>query len=294
MAVAGVALVNPLLQTDHVGHLVDQAGAKVLCVPTVALSPELAERGREIARLRPGLKLVTVGADGDYNVDLAHSPVSTTQSYGRQADAAAALFHTGGTTGRPRIAPLSLANLLSAVEFLTPVLEYRPIDRFFSPLPLFHIAGAIVGGLAPILAGATVVMPAPAGLRDPAIVASCWRLLERERVTMMVAVPTSLAALCNVPVGPADLSTLDYVLTGTSPLPEETGRRFTELTGKSVHTGYGMTEDAGVIAYAPRAEPARPTTVGKPLPGIDVRVDALGDGQRAGRVMLRGPNIFHG
>jgi fatty-acyl-CoA synthase len=294
MAVGSVALINPLLQTNHVMHLVDEVGARLLCVPTAALSPQLADVGETIARARPDLKILRVGPDGFFPACLAAVDGSA-QSFPKSVEAEAALFHTGGTTGRPKIAPLTLSNLLSAARLLTLVLDYAPSDRFFSPLPLFHIAGAIVGGLAPFLAGTTVIMPSPLGLRDPAVVADCWKLLERERATMMVAVPTSLAALCNVPVGDADLSSLSYVLTGTSPLPEETARRFTALTGKQVHTGYGMTETSGVIAYAPRHESARPTTTGKPLPGLEVRVQHLDrEKTQIGRVLVRGPNVFAG
>jgi fatty-acyl-CoA synthase len=295
MAVAGVALINPLLQLEHVLHLLDEADAKLLCVPTVELSAPLAEMGAKISAARPQLRLMTVGSGGDYPACLADIAADRTAVFERHLAAFAALFHTGGTTGRPKIAPLTLANMLHAAQFLTPVLDFKPHDRFFSPLPLFHIAGAVVGGLAPFLAGTAAIMPSPAGLRDPTVVAHCWRLLERERATMMVAVPTSLAALCNVPVGDADLSALDYVLTGTAPLPDETARRFSALTGKDVHTGYGMTETAGVIAYAPRREQARSSTVGKPLPGVEVKVEPFaGQTTSVGRVMVRGPNVFSG
>jgi fatty-acyl-CoA synthase len=295
MAVSGVALINPLLQVEHILHLLDEVDAKLLCVPTAVLSGPLAAVATVIADARPDLQLLTVGPGGEFPACLADVVEIEGSTFERRSDAHAALFHTGGTTGRPKIAPLTLANLLHAVNSLTPCLAYRPEDRFFSPLPLFHIAGAIVGGLAPFLSGTTVIMPAPAGLRDPTIVQQCWKLLERERATMMVAVPTSLAALCNVPLDGVDLSHLEYVLTGTAPLPDETGRRFSALTAKQVHTGYGMTETAGVIAYAPRHQKAMPATVGQPLQGVKVKIDPLSSSDPSlGRVMVRGPNVFSG
>jgi fatty-acyl-CoA synthase len=103
-------------------------------------------------------------------------------------------------------------------------------DTFMNPLPLFHISGAIVCGLAPLLSSSHVVMPAPGGLRDPAVLANFWKLMERVRATMVAAVPTSLAALSAVPVN-ADLAMLNYVLTGTAPISPETVRRFTNHTG---------------------------------------------------------------
>lgn len=295
MSVAGVALINPLLQIEHILHLLDELEADILCVPTHRTSPTLAAVVRQINEARPKLRMLTVGAGGDFPAMLQQAPIDVTYDFDRPADALAALFHTGGTTGRPKITPLSLANLTCGAQALTPALAFSMKDRFFSPLPLFHIAGAIVGGLAPLLAGTAVVMPAPAGMRDPNILASFWRLLEKEHVTMMVAVPTSIAALCNVGVDGADLSALDYVLTGTAPLPLETARRFSAVTGKEVHTGYGMTETSGVIAYAPRNGPARPETAGEPLVGVHVRIEPISvQHTLVGRVMVKGANVFHG
>ena len=295
MSVTGVALINPLLQSSHIDHLLKEMDATVLCVPSDVLSSDLAAKARAIAERNSDIRLVEIGPDTPFRSDLDAIELDSGREFKRDAAEFAALFHTGGTTGRPKIVPLRLINLLAAVKPLSEALELKSEDRFFSPLPLFHIAGAIVGGLAPFLSGTCVLMPSPQGLRDPKMTEQVWNLLDREKATMIVAVPTSLAALTQVPLDGADLSTLDYVLTGTAPLPDEIGRRFTALTGKPIHTGYGMTETSGVIAYAPRSSAARPTTAGKAVRDVDVKIDPI-DGQKSGpgRVLVRGPNVFSG
>jgi fatty-acyl-CoA synthase len=302
MSAGSVALINPLLNYFHAQALLDSMEVDCLAIPTATLDPVLAELGDRLSQQRPDLPIITIGSGGSLETEMTFEKAQRHSARHRDRDPTeiAAVFHTGGTTGIPKIARLSFGNIFAASDALAITLAFEASDVFVCPLPLFHIAGAIVGGLAPLLAGTEVVMPAKGGLRDADVLTNFWVLLEYVKATMLVAVPTSLAALTTVPLGKANISRLDYVLTGTAPLPTEIARRFEALTGKSIHTGYGMTETSGIIAYVPRKVTARPLTVGPPVPGIEVKIDVLAqaesssDKPTAGRILVRGPSVFLG
>jgi fatty-acyl-CoA synthase len=302
MSAGSVALINPLLTYDHALALLDAMAVDCLAIPTPSLDSVLAELGGRLSQQRSDISIITIGPGGSLETEMVFE---TAQCHAagrldRDPSQIAAVFHTGGTTGVPKIAPLSFANIVAASDALATTLAFGSNDVFVCPLPLFHIAGAIVGGLAPLLAGTHMVIPPKGGLRDPDVLANFWALLEHVEATMLVAVPTSLAALMAIPLGGANISRLDYILTGTAPLPAEIARRFEALTGKSIHTGYGMTETSGIIAYVPRKVTARPSTVGPPVPGIEVKIDvpaqaeSSSDEPRAGRILVRGPSVFLG
>lgn len=294
-SVCSVLPLNPLLRLDHVEHLLRSSETSTLAFPTESLDAGLWKVGQEILKRIPDLRALEIGTNSEFS-RMVQEYASMEAPARRLSVDPAILFHTGGTTGRPKLAVLTLANVVAAITMLEPVLEYSASDTLVSSFPLFHIAGAVVVGLAPLLAGAHLVMPAPQGLRDREVVKGFWRLLERTGATIMSAAPTSLAALSQVPVD-GDLGELNFVLTGSSSLPAETARRFTNLTGKTIHTGYGMTETTGVIAYVPRRLEAMPATVGPPLPDQEIKIEPLSSSQnqsRSGRVIVRGPNVFQG
>jgi len=292
--VCSVLPLNPLLRLDHIVHLLRSSETSTLAFPTESLDAGLWIIGREILQRIPELRPIEVGPGSEFGRMIEDHRFGEPPR--RSGGEPAMLFHTGGTTGRPKLAVLTLANVMAAVTMLEPTLEYSASDTLVSSLPLFHIAGAVVVGLAPLLAGVHLILPARQGLRDRDVIQSFWRLLEKVDATVMSAVPTSLAALSQIPLD-ADLSALNFVLTGASPLAKETARRFTGLTGKPVHTGYGMTETAGVIAYTPRRVSASLTSVGPPVPGQELKIQPLSSRQNetgAGRVFVRGPNVFQG
>lgn len=291
--VASVLPLNPLLRLDHIEYLLRASGTSALAFPAESLDAKLWATAKEVFRRFPKLKPIGIGPGSEFSeIVAAHASLEVPPR--RSSAAPAIVFHTGGTTGRPKLAVLTLANIVAAVTMLGPALEFSPFDTVVSSFPLFHVAGAMVLGLAPLLAGAHLVMPAPPGLRDQEVVQNFWRLLEKVNATVLSGVPTALAALSQVPLD-ADLRALNFVLTGAAPLPTETARRFTSMTGKQVHMGYGMTETAGVIAYAPRRLDASPTSVGPPPPNLEIRIQSLSPTRldpAAGLVMVRGPNVF--
>jgi fatty-acyl-CoA synthase len=147
-------------------------------------------------------------------------------------------------------------------------------------------------------------MPTTALFRNREVIANYWRLVERYRATVVSAVPTVLAALANVPLGGADISSLRYGRTGAAPLSPDLAARFEALTGVHVHESLGMTEMAGISTITPPGVNAPVGCVGFRLPYTQLRVVALDDsGQptdrpmaegEPGMVLFKSPNLFSG
>jgi fatty-acyl-CoA synthase len=214
----------------------------------------------------------------------------------------AALFHTGGTTGAPKLVQHTHGNEAHTSWFAHRFYGFDEHTVEVNGFPLFHVAGAFVYGLALLAIGATQVLPTVTGMRNPAFLRNYWKFCERERVTALACVPTILAGLCNLPVD-ADVSRVRVAYTGGSPLPTELALRFENTLGIAVRNILGMTECAGLVAIEPFHAPRVPGSAGLRLPYTEVRVvpwrDSLGTGQpcaagETGVVVLRGPHVSPG
>ncbi len=216
----------------------------------------------------------------------------------------AALFHTGGTTGAPKLARHShQAQVFSAWAFVT-MQGIRDTDVSINGYPLFHVAGAVPGSLASLSAGVTVVIPTTSLLRNRDVMRNYWRLVDRYKVTSLSAVPTVLAALANVPLDGADISTIRHCRTGAAVLAPELAARFKRLFGLHVHETLGMTEMAGVSTITPPGVEGPAGCVGFRVPYSRLRIVAVDDSGRAtdrdlptgetGMILFKSPNVFSG
>ena len=130
----------------------------------------------------------------------------STASRPRAADLAG-LFHTGGTTGAPKLAAHTHANEVADAWMLAANSLLEPDSAVFAALPLFHVNALVVTLLAPLFKGQRVVWAGPLGYRDPALFSEFWKIVEHYRIAAMSAVPTVYATLANSPVD-ADISSL--------------------------------------------------------------------------------------
>ena len=216
----------------------------------------------------------------------------------------AAYFHTGGTTGAPKLARHSHAAQVFTAWACVQLQGTRVDDVVINGYPLFHVAGVLPGALTSFAAGSEVIMPTTALFRNREVIGNYWRLVERYRATVVSAVPTVLAALANVPVGGADISTLRYCRTGAAPLSPDLAARFESLFGLHVHESLGMTEMAGISTITPPGLHVPVGCVGLRLPYTRLRVvelDASGNptdidvaAGRQGMVIFKSPNLFSG
>jgi fatty-acyl-CoA synthase len=309
---AGIACpINHALDDAHLAALLNATGANL--VVTLAPGHPAGDIGQRVLRLRaacPGVRTVLTVRDStdagaaregalDFDAACAGQDDATlafTPPPG--GDRIAALFHTGGTTGLPKLAQHTHGNQLHAARGAAQRYAATEQDVILNGFPLFHVAGAFVYGLALLLAGAEIVLPPPLGWRDPAFSKRVWAIVRERRVSLLATVPTVMSALLAAPREADDGASVRLLLTGGSPLPAELAARFEAETGIPVRNILGMTECAGVISIESAGEPRTPGSCGVPLDGTEVlAVDAAGRACAAGEsgvLRLRGPNVGPG
>ena len=207
----------------------------------------------------------------------------------------AVLIFTAGTAGSPKAAMLTHGNLRANLEQAQghPGGAVRPSDVAFGVLPMFHIFGLnVVLGLT-LYAGASVVL---VERFDPA---TALETIRNHRVTMVAGAPPMFASWASmVGAGKDDMATVRLALTGAAPLAEEVARGFEARFEVPLRQGYGLTEAAPVVTAGVIDGPPRWSSVGVPLPGVEVRlVDPDGEDVLEGdegEVWVRGDNVFAG
>jgi long-chain acyl-CoA synthetase len=211
------------------------------------------------------------------------------------------LQYTGGTTGLPKGAMLSHANLSAAcAQYVASAHGDPPIlaegeERVLVVLPLFHIYSLTVNLLLGIRLGALLVLHARFDL-DTVI-----NELAAKQITVFAGVPTMFTAIVNHPEASSlDLKSLKFCGSGGAPLPAEIEHRFFRLTGCHLNEGWGMTETSPTGTFTPARGRRKDGSCGMPLPGVRLKFEAVGQpGQAAtpgepGELCIAGPNVMRG
>ncbi len=310
---AGVASsLNPMLEPAHLQSIMRETATTVLVAAGDGISPDIWNRAMAVRASCPGLKTVLrIGGTGepppgviDFEAALSAQPAEAIVS-GRLPDktALAALFHTGGTTGRPKIARHTQHGLLLTAWTNAVSTAEDQSEVVLAGLPLFHIGGAVILGLTRLSCGQTILLVTPAGLRNPNVIRNYWAIVERYRATVVGGVPTSLAALVDQPDDKHDRSHVRLCISGASALPQEIGNRFTERFGLPVYQGYGMTEVHGYATMNPTGGECRNGSAGIRVPYMEIKIADVGPGgelrrfcdtEEIGHVLMRGPQLFAG
>ena len=321
--------INPLLDPEQIAAILREANAKVLvtlapvpksdvaqkahaavaeapCVEAVLqvdlkryLAPPLAWL---VPFLRPKLTRAARVRTLDFEAELDRRDggrLSFEETGG--SERIGAYFHTGGTTGMPKLAAHRQVGML--YNGLCPSLTlFGPEDVLMCPLPLFHVFAAYPILMSCISSGAHMVMPTPAGYRGEGVMDNFWKLIERWGVTFMVMVPTAASALMQRKVD-ADVSTLHYAFCGSAPLPVELFRRFEAATGVKILEGYGLTEATCLVSINPPHGERKIGSIGLPFPYTEVKIlqaDEQGATVRecgtdeTGEICIRNPGVFPG
>ena len=299
---AGAAPVNPLLSADVVCEILEAAEAG--CLVTTAPGTPLYDTAKAASESLGGLPLLTVGEGGSLNAAMAKAPGDALAfDPGEDASDIAAYFHTGGTTGAPKLAQQTRANQAAMAWMLRYAIDLGPDDVVLTGLPLFHANAAILTGLAPLTAGSTLLLAGPDGFRNKALMAGFWALVERFEVTVFSGVPTIYTSLLDAPIGDHDMSSLRFGVVGAAPMPVSVISSFEARTGIKILELYGMTESTCVSTCNPRDGDRPIGSIGLRMPYHQVKiaiVDEAGDYVRdaavdeAGVVCLNGATVIPG
>jgi fatty-acyl-CoA synthase len=291
---AGYAVpINFLLQPESITELLKSADVKVL----VALGPhphlDIWEKALAARAQMPDLQLVRVAPPGTPKeagvIDLVEALQARpgdrlTFDLQRAGDDLAAYFHTGGTTGIPKLVAHTHRSQLVAAIGGAAMLDFRDGDIFTATFPLFHAAGTIACGICAFMAGIEQVIVTPAGMRNPAVIEGFWRIVADHKVTVVTGVPTALGAVLQMPVGDNDISAVRAGVTGAALVPPAVSQKFTEVTGAQLYEVLGMTESSGLISIDPVSGAGNTGSVGWPLPYTKAEVRKLNDDGSFGAV----------
>ena len=332
-SVAGIVNpINPLLEPEQISAILRETRAKVVVTLRAFPKTDLPQKVAEAVRHAPGVKtvlevdllryltppkswivpLIRPGNPRSHSANICNfdaecrkQPADRLTFADTMQDRVAAYFHTGGTTGMPKVAQHKVSGMVYN-GWLGARLLFRETDIVMCPLPLFHVFAAYPILMSMIASGAHVVFPTPQGYRGEGVFDNLWKLIERWKVTYMVTVPTALSALMQRPVN-ADVSTLRGAFSGSAPLPVELFNRFERATGVQIVEGYGLTECTCLVSVNPPDGNKKIGSVGLPFPYTHVRIllpkatglpEATGHREcgvdEVGEICIANPGVFEG
>jgi fatty-acyl-CoA synthase len=328
-AVAGIVNpINPLLEPEQISSILRETNAKVVVTLRSFPKTDVAQKVAEAVRFAPGVKTVLeidllrylsppkswivplirpknpiehVALVKSFNAECRKHPTDQLMFEDVLDDRVAAYFHTGGTTGMPKVAQHQVSGMVYN-GWLGGTLIFDKDDVVICPLPMFHVFAIYPILMSMIQSGAHVVFPTPQGYRGEGVFDNFWKLIERWKITYMITVPTALSALMQRPLN-ADVSSLRGAFSGSAPLPLELYKRFEKATGVQIIEGYGLTEATCLVSCNPPVGAKKVGSVGIPLPYSHVRIlHSDGEGNvirdcgvdEVGEICIANPGVFAG
>jgi len=215
----------------------------------------------------------------------------------------ASMYHTGGTTGTPKLAPHTHFNETAMAFMLGAAAVLNKGEATLCGLPLFHVNGTMVTGSTPFSIGAHVVLLGPRGYRDPSVMKNFYKIVDHYKAVSFSSVPTVLSVLLDIPTGGANISSLRYAICGAAPLSVELFKRFEAHSGMKILEGYGLTEGTCASSFNPYYGQQKIGSIGLRLPYMQMKIFIVDeDGKfvreaetdEIGSVCIHGPNVFNG
>ncbi|MDG4649685.1 acyl-CoA synthetase [Roseibacterium sp. SDUM158017] len=297
-AVAGVVNpINPLLEPEQIAAILRETDAKVVVTLKEFPRSDVAGKMAEAVRNAPGVQVVIevdllrymtgirklivpfirprnpTGHKAkvvDWQAEAARHPRDRLTFEAGTTDRVAAFFHTGGTTGMPKVAQHTYSGMIYN-GWIGHTILFSENDNVICPLPLFHVFACHVILMAMVTSGGHIILPTPQGYRGEGVFDNFWKLVERWGVTFIITVPTAIAAMMQRPVD-ADVSSVKTAFSGSAPLPVELFNRFERATGVTLIEGYGLTEATCLVSCNPVDGEKKIGSVGIPFPHCRVRI----------------------
>ncbi|MEC3863271.1 acyl-CoA synthetase [Mesobacterium sp. TK19101] len=325
-AIAGIVNpINPLLEPEQIGAILRETDAKVVVTLKAFPKTDVAQKMAEAVRHAPHVHTVLEVDLNRYltppkswivplirpkNPDNHHANLkSFTKELAKQprtltfedskGDRVAAYFHTGGTTGMPKVAQHLYSGMIYN-GWLGDTLLFSEQDNVICPLPLFHVFACHVILMAAVCSGAHVVFPTPQGYRGEGVFDNFWKLCERWKISFIITVPTAISALMQRPVD-ADLSSVKTAFSGSAPLPLELFKRFEAACGVTICEGYGLTEATCLVSVNPVDGLKKVGSVGIAFPYTDIRIIKQAHGEvvecatdEIGEICVSNPGVHDG
>ncbi len=320
-----VSPINPLLEAEQMAAILRETNAKVLVTLKSFVKTEVAQNAAAAVALAPNVETVLEidlcqyltpptswivplirpknpvahkAKVQDFNA-LMRRQNTTLDFEDEQKDRVCAQFHTGGTTGMPKVAQHLNSGIIYNA-WLGNELLMTENDNVICPLPLFHVMACNVVLMGALSSGAHIIYPTPAGYRGDGVFDNFWKLVERWNVTFIFIVPTAISALMQRPVN-ADISSIKTAFSGSSPLPVELFKRFEETTGVNIVEGYGLTEATVLVSGNPVDGVKKIGSVGIRFPYTELKTIKSGENgleecatDEVGEICIASPGVWAG
>jgi long-chain acyl-CoA synthetase len=281
-----VVPLNVLLSTPEVSYHLQDSGARMLIAHPLFRAP--AEKGAAGA----GVPVVWSEGEGPNSLPGLAAAAPIDGLHPTRPDDTAVILYTSGTTGKPKGAELTHANLLVNCSVVVPrLVPVGPDDVALATLPLFHSFGqTCIQNATLSMGGCFTLLPRFTPEEAAAIV-------KRDRVTLFAGVPTMYFALLHH-AGEVDFSSVKWCMSGGAPLPVEVMKAFEAKFGVEILEGYGLSETSPVASFNMPGRPRKAGSIGYPVWGVELQIqDAEGrplpDGER-GEICIRGHNVMKG
>ncbi len=238
-----------------------------------------------------GVEYVSVSATEFVGELMTHEPGAFVD---RDDSDTAVVLYTSGTTGSPKGAELTHANMARNAEISVGLADTNPDDIVFGGLPLFHSFGQTVGMNAAVLSGATMTL-IPRFEPTKAL-----EILQRDKVTVMLGVPTMYVALLQHPnKSDFDLSSLRVCCSGGASLPVEVLKGFEQAFGAFILEGYGLSETSPVASFNHADRERKPGSIGQPVEGVEFTLidddwNEITEVGAIGEIAIKGHNVMKG
>jgi fatty-acyl-CoA synthase len=304
--------INPLLEASTIGEICKSANTKILVALGEWPGSNIWEKVLAVRKELPNLKaIIRVMGPSDENQGIYAYDEIIGRYNGNALDSdreiaqgdVASMFHTGGTTGTPKLAPHTHFNEVVMALMMALHGELKQGDVTLSGLPLFHVNGTTVTGSYPFSIGAHVVILTPQGYRNSEVIKSFYKIVEHFRAVSFSLVPTVLSMLLQIPTAGADISSLRYGVCGAAPLSVELFQKFEAHSGMKILEGYGLTEGTCASAVNPYYGDRKIGSIGLRLPYQEMKILIVNDAGKfvreaerneIGCVCIKGPNVFKG